>query len=143
MPTMQQGPETRPLKERLADLEKRIDELETKAKPVASSDHEVSELLNDLRGKRQALREHVERGSGAPAGQHGVAGTFASTKDLGNPVGDREGGAPKDRSNTHENVQETSDRQSPDAFTLSSNQEAEAAIRDMEQAVERGLTRFR
>ncbi len=148
------GPEAtraRPLAERFADLESRIQALEAKAH-ATPGDHTVADLINDLRNRRDVVRGHLAEsptaespteGPEAHFAARGTAATWASTKDTDNPPGDREGGAPKDRSNTSDDVRETSDRQTPAAYTTNPDQQAEAAYRDLEEAYERALTRFR
>lgn len=142
------GPEAkraRPLAERFADLETRIRALEAKARPVNPGEHTVADLLNDLRNRCDVVRSHLA--GGASPEEHyahrGTEATFASRKDMDNPPGDREGGAPKDRSNTSEDVRETPERETPAAFSTNPDQKAEAAYRDLEEAYERALTRFR
>lgn len=141
-----QAKRARSLAERFADLEARIDALEAKAHPVTPEEHEVAQLLNDLRGRRDHLRRRIKLGADRPEDHEaarGTAATWASTKDVDNPPGDTEGGAPKDRQNTDESEQETSDRPSPARYRYAEDQEAEAAFRELEEAYERALMRFR
>ncbi|KJS43339.1 MAG: hypothetical protein VR70_02810 [Rhodospirillaceae bacterium BRH_c57] len=105
------GPEAtraRPLAERFADLESRIQALEAKAQ-ATPGEHTVADLINDLRNRRDVVRGHLAESPETHAA------------------------ATKDPSNTRDAERKASDGQTP----------AEAAYRDLEDAYERALTRFR
>lgn len=106
------------LHERFEDLERRIDELE-RHRSSAGGDHDVASLFDDLRGRRERFREeHLARNPGAAA-------TWASEKGPG------DGGRGQD------------DPGISGAEQPQHDDDAEAALRDMEAAFDRARTRFR
>lgn len=143
------GPEAkraRPLAERFADLESRINALRARHS-ATPQEHTVADLVNDLRARCDVVRSHLAggppEGTQAHDANRGTGATWASRKDISNPPGDREGGAPKDRSNTSDSVHEASDRETPGAVDTNPDHKAEAAYRDLEEAYEKALMRFR
>lgn len=82
------GPEAkkaRPLAERLADLETRIQHLEREAKSVTPGEHTVSGMINGLRTRSDHLRDRMRSVEENPEMHHAVRGTgatSASRKDL-------------------------------------------------------------
>ncbi|MGC2857601.1 hypothetical protein ACM64Y_19175 [Novispirillum sp. DQ9] len=106
------GPEAtrgRPLAERFADLESRINALRAR-QSATPGEHTVADLVNDLRARCDSVRARLTASPSERADAHfanrGAAATSASRKE-----------------------------EEP--------QSAEAAYRDLEEAYERALTRFR
>lgn len=116
------GPEAkraRPLAERFADLESRIHAL--RARHAATpQEHTVADLVNDLRARCDVLRSHLAGGPPDDAEVHhahrGTGATWASAKSAPSRT---------------------------DTPSASPDPRAEAAYRDLEDAYERALIRFR
>jgi hypothetical protein len=118
------GPESRrarPLAERFADLQSRIQALEAKGRSATPTEHTVADLINDLRNRCDVVRGHLtglDEHPDAHFAERGTAATWASTKD--------DSQRPK----------------SEDPTPGGRKDEAEAAFRELEQAYERALTRM-
>ncbi|MFA7430782.1 MAG: hypothetical protein WCZ23_11550 [Rhodospirillaceae bacterium] len=80
------GPEARrarPLAERFADLQSRIQALEAKGRAATPGEHTVADLINDLRNRCDTMRGHLTGLDETAAAHHaarGTAATSASTK---------------------------------------------------------------
>jgi len=54
--------EGRPLRDRFAELERRIDELENEVRTTTGGDHSIAEVIEDLKGRRADARHRIEPG---------------------------------------------------------------------------------